>query len=125
MMIDLSKTQTDLVAEYAYGRYALLTAFRMNLEGEIPEGNTKLARGPAVRHSEELYVLDAKVCNVYEKSFLQLLHSRTSSTLNFRSAWKELSSLVTLSNHLMTHRKLNLTLWLLEVLLLGKLLRIK
>ena len=88
-MIDLAKSQVDLVNEYAYGRYPLLVAFRRQLEGDIPAGTTGLSKEAVIEYSEELYLIDAEISMQRAKLFGDIIRSLDDEQIEFLDAMVE------------------------------------
>ncbi len=78
-MIALAKTQAPLVNEFAYGRYPLMTAFRRQLDGDIPSGTTGLSKNAVIAYSSNLYELDANISLQRAKLFAEILNSLDST----------------------------------------------
>lgn len=58
-MIALAKEQASIYVKYAYNRFPLMSAFRRNLEGNIPSGSSGLLLDKVVAYSASMYKLDA------------------------------------------------------------------
>ena len=57
----LAKEQEQLYLDFGYGRYPLMTAFRENMEGNIPSGSTGLSLDGVKQYTAKLYELDAQL----------------------------------------------------------------
>ncbi len=75
ILSNLIELQDNLINEYAYSRYPLLLAFRMQLEGDVPTGKTVLSKDAVIEYSEELYTLDAKISIQRARAFGEILKS--------------------------------------------------
>ncbi len=62
----LAQQQQSDIQQFALRRFPLMKAFRMNLEGQLPEGSRGLVLGAVRRYSADLYALDGKLA--YERA---------------------------------------------------------
>ncbi len=60
-LIALAKEQEPVYVNFAYNRFPLMTAFRRNLEGNIPTGATELNSYAVKTYTGNLYTLDAQL----------------------------------------------------------------
>ena len=58
-LVALAEEQAPLYVDFAYNRLPLTTAFRLNLEGDIPDGSTGLNTQDVARYTSDLYETDA------------------------------------------------------------------
>lgn len=58
-LVALAREQAEIYTKYAYNRFPLMSAFRRNLEGIIPNGSTGLSRERVTEYSAAMYKLDA------------------------------------------------------------------
>jgi len=65
-LIELAEEQTELYNDFAYNRYPLLKAFRMNLEGDQPSGASDLDLDQVAAYTKALYEFDADLS--YERA---------------------------------------------------------
>ncbi len=65
-LIELAQEQTELYNDFAYNRYPLLKAFRMNLEGDQPSGASDLDLDQVAAYTKALYEFDADLS--YERA---------------------------------------------------------
>jgi len=89
MMIDLAESQVDLVNKYAYSRYPLLLAFRMQLEGKIPSGKTVLSKEAVIDYSEDIYLIDAEISMQRAELFGNIIRSLDDDQIEFLDAMVE------------------------------------
>ena len=63
-LVAAAKEQAPLYRKYAYNRFVLMKAFRLNLNGELPQGSNGLSVPAVAAYSAELYRIDAELsCN--------------------------------------------------------------
>lgn len=84
-LVDLAKSQIDMINQYGYQRFPLIQAFRRQLEGDIPEGSHGLSQSAVMEYSAELYRLDGLIS--YERAetlgyILRHLNSQQQSALD-------------------------------------------
>ncbi len=58
-LVALAEEQAPLYVDFAYNRLPLTTAFRLNLEGNIPDGSTGLNSQDVAQYTSDLYETDA------------------------------------------------------------------
>jgi hypothetical protein len=96
-LVTLAKEQAPLYADFAYNRFALMKAFRRNLEGDIPSGTTGLSVEAVSEYTAGLYEIDAALS--YHRALVvgEVVHSFTSEQkayfggmdFNDYSSWPE------------------------------------
>ncbi|KYC52087.1 MAG: hypothetical protein AMQ22_00991 [Candidatus Methanofastidiosum methylothiophilum] len=74
-MIALAKTQASLVNEYAYKRYPLMTAFRRQLEGDMPSDSSGLSKEAIMDYTSDLYEIDAEISIQRAELFADIINS--------------------------------------------------
>jgi len=57
-LLSLAKAQENDIRQFAEKRLPLITAFRQNLQGDLPAGSTGLDKHAVMQYSADLYVLD-------------------------------------------------------------------
>jgi hypothetical protein len=60
-MADAAKVQNEQLSEFAYYRFPLMDAFRMQYEGDIPAGSSDLNKDAVVEYSAELFRKDGVI----------------------------------------------------------------
>ncbi len=60
-LVTLAKEQAPLYTQFAYNRLPLISAFRRNLEGDLPAGATALSNDTAAAYTSNLYKIDAEM----------------------------------------------------------------
>jgi hypothetical protein len=58
-LVSLAKEQASVYVKFAYNRFPLMSAFRRNLEGNIPAGSTGLSQDMVAKYCANLYKIDA------------------------------------------------------------------
>lgn len=58
-LVSLAKSQAPIYTNFAYNRFPLMTAFRQNLKGDIPQNSTGLNIDAVGEYTGNLYKLDA------------------------------------------------------------------
>lgn len=82
-MLALAKIQTTQVNNFAYMRYPLMTAFRRQLDGDIPSGKTSLSKSAIMDYSSNLYELDANISIARAKLFAEIINSLTTEQIAY------------------------------------------
>lgn len=60
-LVALAEGQVDQINQYAYDRFVLMNAFRVLLEGNLPEGSSGLDLAAVQEFSSQLYRLDGEI----------------------------------------------------------------
>jgi phosphatidylethanolamine-binding protein (PEBP) family uncharacterized protein len=73
--VTLAKEENSLQEQYALMRFPLTTAFRDNLEGNIPAGSTGLNQSAVMAYSAQLYDVDASISIARAKTYASVINS--------------------------------------------------
>lgn len=74
-LLALANQQQADIRRFAEMRLPLIKAFRLNLEGGVPQGSSGLSRQAVVNYSAELYALDGKLSYERAKVMAEVLRS--------------------------------------------------
>lgn len=77
VLIDLAEKQDSLIDAYAFARMPVIKAFHRYLDGDIPEGKTKLNKEAVISKSKEIYLIDAELSYGRAKAFSTVIKSFT------------------------------------------------
>jgi len=73
--VTLAQEENSLQEQYALMRFPLATAFRDNLEGNIPAGSSGLDKSAVMAYSAQLYDVDASISIARAKTYASVIHS--------------------------------------------------
>ena len=73
--VTLAQEENSLQEQYALMRFPLTTAFRDNLEGSIPAGNSGLNQSAVMAYSAQLYDVDASISIARAKTYASVINS--------------------------------------------------
>ncbi len=82
-MINTAENQTDLVNQYAYARYPLMTAFRRELNGSLPSNSNSLNEDAIISYSANLFELDANISITRALLYAQIINSLNSTQQHY------------------------------------------
>jgi len=84
----LSETEAPLSTQFGYLRYPLTTAFRANLEENIPSGSSGLNRTAVMEYSAKLYDVDASISIARAKTYASVIRSMNQTQLAYLDRMK-------------------------------------
>ena len=84
----LAVAQQDPINLYGYKRFALMTAFRRLLDGDIPSGSSGLNLNAVKQASRELYLIDGQISFDRALLYANILNSMTSTQKEHLDAMK-------------------------------------
>ena len=73
--VTLAQEENSLQEQYALMRFPLATAFRDNLEGNIPAGSSGLDKSAVMAYSAQLYDVDASISIARAKTYANVINS--------------------------------------------------
>ncbi|HVP95523.1 hypothetical protein [Methanoregula sp.] len=73
--VTLAQEENSLQEQYALMRFPLATAFRDNLEGNIPAGSSGLNQSAVMAYSAKLYDVDASISIARAKTYASVINS--------------------------------------------------
>jgi len=73
--VALSKEESSLSDKYAYMRFPLMKAFRLQLDGTLPGGSDELDKASVMAYSGKLYDVDASISLERAKTYASVINS--------------------------------------------------
>ncbi len=93
LFVARAKNQIELINEFAYRRFPLLSAFRRLKEGDLPSGTTQLSKEAVMAYTAELYRIDGLISYDRAKLFGSILSSLTDEQKSKLDALKALNGI--------------------------------